>query len=172
MIVRGARRLLYLLWLPVRIPLTVAAWLPKKVLTAVGLGRRARHRILHSQVTRDLAISPRPPSESGVYLFLGSKDRIMYVGRAYDLASVLYRYAHLQGRDEMRERARQGLVRRVAYIKCRGYVELERRLIGRYSPPWNTQLNSSPRKARSAIPLGRTEIAHIERLAYALANGR
>lgn len=115
-----------------------------------------------------MAITPKPPSVPGVYLFLDPQDRIMYVGMAHDLENVLYRYAHLEGRQKMRDRAADGLIGSVVWFSAPDRAippTLESVLITRHQPPWNTQHNPTPRNTEEAVPLSEAEAKWIENAA-------
>ena len=108
------------------------------------------------QVSPTMAITPTPPSVPGVYIFLSSDDRIMYVGMAHDLEKVLYRYQGLEGRQKMRDRAAVGDIGGVAWFDASDRAvppSLESVLIARYQPPWNTQHNPFARSDEDAVPL-------------------
>ncbi len=125
------------------------------------------------QVNSQMVIAPRPPSSPGVYLFLDSDDRIMYIGMAHDLEKVLYRYRGLAGRQKMRDRAAEGAIAGVAWLRTSGRAvppSLESILISRYEPPWNTQHNPSPRLTTDAVPLTADQIDWIHVAAGVLAD--
>ncbi len=121
--------------------------------------------IRYGGVADDFTITPRPPSQAGVYLFLGPQDRIMYVGMAHNLEAVLYRYKGLKGRQRMRDRRANGLFSRVAWIACsqaEAVASLERVAITRLRPPWNDQHNSRPYSEASAAVFDDGEQAWLE----------
>lgn len=102
----------------------------------------------------DFTITPRPPSKPGVYLLLDGSRRVMYVGLARDLQGVLYRYQHLEGRQEMRDRIAGGEASWVSWTECAHPASppsLEVLAIRRYRPPWNKQHNPTPLSESDAV---------------------
>lgn len=111
------------------------------------------YSLRRSTVAADFTISPKPDMNPGVYLFSDEQGRILYVGMAHGLEPVLYRYKHLAGREKMRERAAARRLTHVHWLACRtewSPPTLERLMIKRFSPPWNTQHNWSPRSEENA----------------------
>ena len=116
--------------------------------------------IRFGRVSPSFDISPKPPIDAGVYLFLGDQDRVFYVGMAHSLEAVLYRYQHLKGRQKMRERAAAGRFSQVAWLtalNAEAVPSLERVCISHFRPPWNDQHNLRPRSEATAIPFDTTE---------------
>ena len=116
--------------------------------------------IRYATVSEGFNISPSPPSDPGVYLFLAEGRRIMYVGMAHDLQAILYRYRGLEGREHMRERLKDGRFSDIAWIAAshvEGTPALERVAISRFRPPWNDQHNPYQRSEEDAISLSDRE---------------
>ena len=129
------------------------------------------YRMGRSRVQQDMRIDEKPPYGPGVYLFLGAGDRIMYAGMAHGLEAVLYRYQHLAGRKAMRDRARGSRIHGVVWLECGtrwSPPSLERLLIERYAPPWNTQHSTGWHNEETAVVLDAAEISWIEESAREL----
>ena len=117
--------------------------------------RKGGQLIRYGTVGKDFSVTPRPPEDPGVYLFLGEEDRVMYVGMAHNLEAVLYRYKGLEGRQRMRARRAAGAFTRVAWLSVtsgEAVASLERVAISHFEPPWNDQHNPRARTPGSAIP--------------------
>jgi hypothetical protein len=116
--------------------------------------------VTFGSIESDFTITPRPPSKPGVYLLLDEPRRVMYVGLASDLQGVLYRYQHLDGRQEMHDRIADGEATWVSWTECvhpASPPSLEVLAIRRYQPPWNTQHNPTPRTSDDAVVLDAEE---------------
>ena len=83
------------------------------------------------------------PSKPGAYIFRGSKDKVLYVGKAKNLRSRLRSYYQQSSRLDPRKTAMMKEVRDFSYIVTTNELEafvLEANLIKRYKPRFNVVL--------------------------------
>jgi hypothetical protein len=92
---------------------------------------------------------PEYPNCSGVYVIIGENDKILYIGSSKQLCR---RSSHITALQEdstnkegfshikaglLREYQEQGGNATIRFLKCDKYKEIEKKLIAKYSPPWN-----------------------------------
>lgn len=86
------------------------------------------------------------PDRPGVYLFIGDKEKILYVGKAKSLKKRVYSYFNNQNHRDLKKTAMLGSARDIKFIVTKNEVEallLEANLIKNERPRYNVMLKDS-----------------------------